>query len=696
MAAIKHATVSDGLPRELNGQDWDLEHVFQLSEGKILIGNAEGVAEETDLPTPSASIPDGDKGQITVSGGGTVWNLDAGAAITNIGYTPTSITTLTGPQTVADIKAGLVLVKADVGLSNVDNTSDVNKSVLSATRLTTARTINGVSFNGTANITINAVDSTARLAASAVSAYGLTLIDDIDAATARSTLGLGTLATQSGTFSGTSSGTNTGDQTTITGNAGSATVLQTARLINGVSFNGSANITINAVDSTPRLASSAVSAYMLTVLDDVDAATARATLGAQVAGTYATGTGTATGTNTGDQTTITGNAGTATALQTGRTIALTGDVVYTSPAFNGTGNVTAAATLATINSDVGTWGSSTNIPVISVNGKGLITAISTVAAAGGGGGTPTSRLINTTAPLAGGGDLTADRTISIVAASGTDAGSMSSADFTKLAGIASGANIGTITALTGDVTASGTGSVVATIPAGIVTLTQMANLAANTIMGNNTAGAVAPKALTPTQVAAMLPIVVAAGASGLMTGADKTKLNGIATGATANTGTVTGVTGTAPIVSSGGTAPAISIVAATGSVPGSMSAADKAKLDLVTAGTYTPTCVALVNVGGISASLCQYMRVGSVVTVSGRVDFAPSGSGAATRFSMTLPITTAFAAATNAGGSCIADSTVAQAFSVYANSASALVYFEGRSATTSTVGHYFSFTYRII
>jgi hypothetical protein len=44
-------------------------------------------------------------------------------------------------------------------------------------------------------------------------------------------------------------------------------------------------------------------------------------------------------------------------------------------------------------------------------------------------------------------------------------------------------------------------------------------------------------------------------------------------------GAVNAVTGSAPIVSSGGTAPDISIVAATGSVPGSMSAADKAKLD---------------------------------------------------------------------------------------------------------------------
>ena len=55
------------------------------------------------------------------------------------------------------------------------------------------------------------------------------------------------------------------------------------------------------------------------------------------------------------------------------------------------------------------------------------------------GGVPTARLINTTAPLTGGGDLTADRTLVISAATTASPGSLSASDKTKLDGIASGA-----------------------------------------------------------------------------------------------------------------------------------------------------------------------------------------------------------------------------------------------------------------
>lgn len=58
----------------------------------------------------------------------------------------------------------------------------------------------------------------------------------------------------------------------------------------------------------------------------------------------------------------------------------------------------------------------------------------------------------------------------------------------------------------------------------------------------------------------------------------------IGAGTSSTTGTVTDVTGTDPITSTGGTAPAIGITAATTSAAGSMSAADKTKLDGVASG----------------------------------------------------------------------------------------------------------------
>lgn len=89
------------------------------------------------------------------------------------------------------------------------------------------------------------------------------------------------------------------------------------------------------------------------------------------------GTSSISGTNTGDQTSVSGNAGTATALQTARTIGIiTGDGTSSGSTFNGTANNTNTFTLATVNSNVGTFGSATQSNIITVNGKGLVTAVS--------------------------------------------------------------------------------------------------------------------------------------------------------------------------------------------------------------------------------------------------------------------------------------------------------------------------------
>ena len=153
-----------------------------------------------------------------------------------------------------------------------------------ATKLETARTINGVSFDGTANITI--ADSTKLPIAGGTMTGDLTLkgnpTTDLMAATKKyvddcvaSAGGGDVLAAGNNSFTGANtfqnlvtmvggvvftSGTTTLawknatkivatiNASTYTGNSATATKLETARTINGVSFDGTANITI--ADST--------------------------------------------------------------------------------------------------------------------------------------------------------------------------------------------------------------------------------------------------------------------------------------------------------------------------------------------------------------------------------------------------------------------------------------------------------------
>jgi hypothetical protein len=98
------------------------------------------------------------------------------------------------------------------------------------------------------------------------------------------------------------------------------------------------------------------------------------------------------------------------------------------------------------------------------------------------------------------GRITGLSTNAISAGSGTvtTTGSPASGNLAKFSGSTSVTNGD----LSGDVTTSGTLAV--TISAAAVSLSKMANLAANSIIGNNTGSAATPLALTATQVTAML------------------------------------------------------------------------------------------------------------------------------------------------------------------------------------------------
>ena len=129
----------------------------------------------------------------------------------------------------------------DSGVGLFKKVSVDTKGRVTGTSLVTQADITGLLGAGSITNTM--------LVNSAVANLSGTNTGDETLATIKTKLGVTTL-----------SGSNTGDQTTITGNAGSATVLQTTRTINGVSFDGSSNITVNAVDSTARIASSLIGA----------------------------------------------------------------------------------------------------------------------------------------------------------------------------------------------------------------------------------------------------------------------------------------------------------------------------------------------------------------------------------------------------------------------------------------------------
>lgn len=207
---------------------------------------------------------------------------------------------------------------------NATGNQNTTGNAASATKLQTARTIGGVSFDGTANINLPGVNTTGNQGTTGNAATATKL------QTARTIGGVA--------FDGTANislpGVNTAGNQDTTGNAATATKLKTARTIGGVSFDGSANINLPGVNAA------------------------------------------------GNQNT-TGNAATATKLQTARTI--------NGKPFDGTANITLAAKDLGLADSSGYVGRLLNMRVFTSSGtytptQGTKRIRVTITGGGGGGG----------------------------------------------------------------------------------------------------------------------------------------------------------------------------------------------------------------------------------------------------------------------------------------------------------------------
>ena len=123
----------------------------------------------------------------------------------------------------------------------------------------------------------------------------------------------------------------------------------------------------------------------------------------------------------------------------------------------------------------------------------------------------------------------------------------------------------------------------------------------------------------------------------------------------------------------------------------------------VLSGTYTPTVTASTNCAAVTAFTCQYLRVGSVVTVSGKVYGSATATNTETIFTMTVPINSNFATVEQCGGTGrsaeggVAPSGAGYVAFVNAISANTVRFSYTAPAVLGTGGNFwFSFTYLIV